>query len=327
MKVHKLEMLKDVLPLSHPLTLMIDPTNKCNFKCVFCATGDKKLLSTAPQRPLQHMPLDLFKKIIDDAEAFLPNKIKRIHLFKDGEPFLNPNIIKMIKYVKKSKVVQEVDVTTNASLIDINMADQIVLSGLDTIRISFEGSISNEKYKIFTKTKYTYDDIKNSLINVYNSKRKYKSNSPYIEAKVVDTGLNVEEKKKFKNDFEKYASEITFDAMIDRKKLTAKVIKGKKKQPKLKVCPIPFYNLSVNCDGSVSSCCYDWNHSTLVGDLNNESLFEVWNGSKLNEFRKMHAEFRKKEHPTCSKCVATESYAQESNIDSLALNDKEKLYS
>ena len=148
MKVHKLETLKDVLPLSHPLTLMIDPTNKCNFKCVFCATGDNKLLKTAPNRPLQHMSLDLFKKIIDDAAAFLPNKIKRIHLFKDGEPFLNPDIIKMIKYAKNSEAVQEVDVTTNASLIDSNLADQIVLSGLDTIRISFEGSVSNEKYKI-----------------------------------------------------------------------------------------------------------------------------------------------------------------------------------
>ena len=63
---------------------------------------------------------------------FLPNKIKRIHLFKDGEPFLNPDIIKMIKYAKKSEAVQEVDVTTNASLIDSNMADQIVLSGLVT---------------------------------------------------------------------------------------------------------------------------------------------------------------------------------------------------
>ena len=131
---------------------------------------------------------------------------------------------------------------------------------------------------------------------------------------------------KFENDFDKYASEITIDAMIDRKKLTARVIKGDKKTPKLKVCPIPFYNLSVNCDGSVSSCCYDWNHTTLVGDLKKETLFDVWNGEKLNDFRKMHAEFRKKEHPTCGKCIATETYAQESNIDSLALNKKEKLF-
>ena len=38
------------------------------------------------------------------------------------------------------------------------------------------------------------------------------------------------------------------------------------------------------------------------------------------------AEFRKKEHPTCGNCIATETYAQESNIDSLALNKKEKLF-
>ena len=37
--------IKDVLPLNVPLVIFIDPSNVCNFKCVFCPTGDDKLLS------------------------------------------------------------------------------------------------------------------------------------------------------------------------------------------------------------------------------------------------------------------------------------------
>ena len=37
--------IKDVLPLNVPLVIFIDPSNVCNFKCIFCPTGDDKLLS------------------------------------------------------------------------------------------------------------------------------------------------------------------------------------------------------------------------------------------------------------------------------------------
>ena len=134
---HKLEILEDVVPLSLPLVMMIDPTNRCNFKCVFCATGDDRLLKTAPLRSLGDMPLDLFKKIIDDIDAFLPSKIKRVQLYKDGEPLLHPNIIEMISYAKNSTAIGEVDLTSNGSLIDRNMANALVVSKLDSIRISF----------------------------------------------------------------------------------------------------------------------------------------------------------------------------------------------
>ena len=67
-------------------------------------------------------------------------------------------------------------------------------------------------------------------------------------------------------------------------------------------------------------------HQTGLKTVAKYSGYDYYPLIALNEFRKMHAEFRKKEHPTCGKCIATETYAQESNIDSLALNDKEKLF-
>ena len=132
MKIHKLEKLENILPLNAPLVIMLEPTNRCTFKCAFCPTGDLGLLAKTPRRPLGDMSLKLFKKIIDDLDDFAPSIIKRVQLFKDGESLLHPDIIEMIEYTKKSKIIQEVDVTTNASLVDDEMASKLIESKIDT---------------------------------------------------------------------------------------------------------------------------------------------------------------------------------------------------
>ena len=46
-----------------------------------------------------------------------------------------------------------------------------------------------------------------------------------------------------------------------------------------KPCAEVYQKLSVNWDGKVTCCCGDFDDLLLVGDLNNESLFDVWNKS------------------------------------------------
>ena len=48
MKIHKLEKLENILPLNAPLVIMLEPTNRCTFKCAFCPTGDLNLLQKLP---------------------------------------------------------------------------------------------------------------------------------------------------------------------------------------------------------------------------------------------------------------------------------------
>ena len=82
--------IKDVLPLNVPLVIFIDPSNVCNFKCIFCPTGDDKLLSQV-NRPKGMMDLNLFEKIIDDLDLMVKKYGQRpaqISLLKDGEPLL-----------------------------------------------------------------------------------------------------------------------------------------------------------------------------------------------------------------------------------------------
>ena len=57
--------LETVIPLSSPFVLFVDPSDACNFKCRFCPTSDRDLMKSV-QRPWRQMPLEVFKKIVDD---------------------------------------------------------------------------------------------------------------------------------------------------------------------------------------------------------------------------------------------------------------------
>jgi len=70
-----------------PTFLWIEPTNKCNLRCIICPN---KLI---PKEDTGFMEWDLFKKVIDEAKDF--GSI--IALYIRGESLLHPDLFKMIR--------------------------------------------------------------------------------------------------------------------------------------------------------------------------------------------------------------------------------------
>ena len=131
------------IPLSTPYSINIDPASICNFKCKFCPSGYKDLINHSARKQ-GLMEFSLFKKIIDDMKQF-DTKIKRVNLWKDGEPFLNQQLADMVKYIKDSNVSDEVWISTNGYLLEQDIVKRIILSGVDLIRVSIE-AVSTERY-------------------------------------------------------------------------------------------------------------------------------------------------------------------------------------
>jgi radical SAM protein with 4Fe4S-binding SPASM domain len=55
-------------------------------------------------------------------------------------------------------------------------------------------------------------------------------------------------------------------------------------------------------DGKVGLCNHDWNNQTFLGDLNVETVREVWTGECYGKVQDLHARGCRKEVPSCSKC-------------------------
>lgn len=95
--------------------LRILVTNGCNYRCPFCHNEGQ----TSKDR-FNVMNLDNFKLLID----YLKDEEISEITFSGGEPFLNPNLIEMIKYVSE-RTNWEVSCASNLSLVTKERIQQL----------------------------------------------------------------------------------------------------------------------------------------------------------------------------------------------------------
>ena len=317
--------LRDVIPLDTPLSIMIDPANGCNFRCVFCPTANSKLLASVG-RPIGVMKLPLFKKIIDDLAAF-PKPIQSILLYKDGEPLVNRHLAEMVHYAKKKGVADEVSITTNAALLTQERTIELIEAGLDNLRISVE-HVNDDGYKRVTQT---FSDFQTILTNVAFAfeEKKRRGSSLKIHTKIVNAALSPEDIDKFRTDFEPisdttnvetlmgWSNTEDMDCLLGEKPTTG--VDGKTAiKVNRKVCPSPFKTLAVNFDGRVSLCCADWSMGTVVGDVSSDHIADIWNGEALREFRLTHLRGQRDTISACKGCHYVLGMGEDSELDDVA---------
>ena len=294
--------LPDVIPLPAPFVMFIEPTNICNFECKFCPTGNKELLKNC-SRPNGFMPLELFKKLVDDLKEF-PEKIKLINLWKDGESFLHPDFPEMCQYLGQANVTERFIARTNGTRLDPEFCKKIIASGINEIGISVE-AVSDEKYFQLTRRKFSYKNLVKQVEKLYEIRENCR-----IYVKIIDVDLNEEEKKRFYDDFSGICDFCTIENLMGWSgdvfdfKLGKEVnaSQGGSTRNTNKVCTLPFTQLAVNHDGSVSTCNADWMHKTVVGSITESSLLNIRNGEKLKSFRELHLQHLKDSNDACRKC-------------------------
>lgn len=55
--------LEDKIPLNTPFLILIDPSDKCNFRCKFCPTSDLKLMQATDEEIMEIWILIYIKKL------------------------------------------------------------------------------------------------------------------------------------------------------------------------------------------------------------------------------------------------------------------------
>jgi MoaA/NifB/PqqE/SkfB family radical SAM enzyme len=73
--------LADAVPLDVPLTVYVEPTNRCNLSCEFCPQSLPDYKERAGY--WEHIDLDLYRKVINEIAEM---GIKSLKLYFFGEP-------------------------------------------------------------------------------------------------------------------------------------------------------------------------------------------------------------------------------------------------
>ncbi|MBF0625901.1 MAG: SPASM domain-containing protein [Magnetococcales bacterium] len=298
--------LPDILPLPLPIAILIDPANACNFRCAFCPTGDLDLLKSI-DRPKGVMDMGLYRRIIDglaDMVARSGRKLRRIGLYKDGEPLLNKHLPEMVAYAKQRQVAEAISITTNGSLLTRDRAVALLEAGLDDVMVSVE-QVSDVGYRAVTRIYADYAAIIDNVRGLFEEKQRINP-AFHLHVKIADTGLSPEERQRFERDFGPIADSLEIGQLFgwadaDHKDFTMGRTPWRDRQAR-RVCPDPFSKLAINFDGQVSICCVDWSYGTVVGDLRRETIAQVWNGEALRRVRRLHLMGERDKIPACASC-------------------------
>ena len=300
--------LETVIPLSTPYLVFLDPSSVCNAKCSFCPTGSGE--AEKYKKP-QIMDYELYQKIIDDL-CDMPEPIKTLRLYKMGESLLNPAFPKMVLYAKETGRFNQIDTTTNGKLLRPSLNNQIINAGLDKIFISVPQNYTPAYVK---NVRHLYEQGRGRL---------------HVLTKAIGDTMTEPEKVKFMSDFGDISDSIFIERLtncwpqFEVKDANTEVgIYGQEIKEVL-VCSYIFYSLTINSDGTVSTCFLDYKHHLLLGDLKKESFKDIWNGKLLRYYRIMHLAGDRRLLKMCSDCKQL-AYGACDNIDEYAKEILERI--
>ena len=264
-------------------------TNKCNADCIMCPHRNIKKFGT--------MNMTLYKKIINDA---CDCGIKSVNLTFFGEPMLDPELEKKIRYTVKKEM--KVGFFTNASLMTKDRSVEIIKAGVSDIVVSMD-SMNKETYEGIRKN-LKYDIVRKNILDFLDARKELKSDVKVCMAAVL-MDENYDELREYYKFWNSKVDSINLVNMQNRSGSFNKESKKSlfyKKDLIREPCRLLWSSMVIDWNGEVVLCCNDYLHETVLGDLNKESIKEVWGGKKINVIRKIHKRRDFSKIPFCDAC-------------------------
>ncbi len=280
-----------------PLKLHLEPTSHCNLRCVMCPQ------SMGATKGNGYMDMELYQKIIAEAKEF----VLEINLFFRGEPLLHPRIADMVRIAREAGIA--VHLNTNATLLRGKMIERLLDSGLDKLTISFDAG-EKEAYEKMRRGARFESTLENT-ISFLKAKAARGSSRPYTTIQVIRffdpdvprptvpeafvhlfDGLPVDE-------FDPLWAHGWAGTMKESESFQAAPY-GHNYYP----CNWLWKSLAICWNGQVATCCGDFGPAEVFGDLNAQSLREIWNGPQMTRIRALQRARTLDQLPLCRGCDA-----------------------
>lgn len=273
----------------NPFALSIEPTTACNLACPACPSGLKQFT-----RPTGKLDLRLHEEWLDQMRSHT----FYINYYFQGEPFLHPQFLDLIKAAKQRKIYTAT--STNGHFIDEKKALEIVDSGLDRLIISIDG-LTQETYSAY-RVNGSLDKVISAARHLVAAKKERRSTGPFLIFQFLVVRANEHEI----DQVQQLADELGIDEvrfktaqvydyengnpLIPENEEYARYIKQTDGTYRVKYkggnhCWRMWSSAVITWDGRVVPCCFDKDAQHQLGDLSEKSFSEIWNNEAYRSFR------------------------------------------
>jgi len=303
---HLSRLLKRPIQMGLPVFVSIEPTTSCNLRCPQCPSGLREFT-----RETGMLSKEMFEPVLYQLEKNLHS----LTFYFQGEPYLNPDFLDMVKIAASRKVYTIT--STNAHYLTETNARKTVESKLDKLIISIDGTTQDvyEQYRVGGDLNKVIEGTKEIL----RQKRVLKSKTPHVvwqfvvfkpneqqisEVKRLGKELGLDEVK-IKTaqiyDFENGNGLIPENENYARYKKNSQgsyVLKNKL----LNQCWRMWQGCVITWDGKVVPCCFDKDAKYKLGNLKTDSFKDVWFSESYSNFRSAVLNSRSK-IDICTNCT------------------------
>ncbi len=273
---------------AYPITLIVENTAKCNFKCPMCPRE-------FGYYPPEDFDFRLFRDIIDE----IKDQTELVFPWGGGEPLMNPELSKMIRYCRDANIYTVV--STNASLLSEARSRELIEAGLDNIILAFDGT-TPEVYERYRKGGDFYQ-VKSNIEGFLRVKKTLKSDIftilqmvrlPYNQHQVRDFhrmwSIPGVDEIRVKED----------EIVIPEVALEERIQHERRRHPCYQLWQGP---ATINYKGDFFPCCHTW-RSEPIGNVNDQSVYELWNSEEMQRMRAAHVRSDLTDYPDCMDCHA-----------------------
>jgi len=300
-------------PYAYPVSIFLEATNYCNYKCPLCPIG-----ANISKRPKGFLDLKTASRAMDEISGFIDG----VTLSFYGEPLLHPEISDLVLLAHRRGL--HVRMFTNLSRSPERGWQNFVESGVDELVVSIDGltQVQYSSYRVGGRLERVLSNL-DKIIHL----RSCHGGKPRLEIQMLALRTNEGEWPKFATRF--------LDLGVDAVKLKAvnlgpeasdslaetflplnpafhyyqdnrtSILRSKfHEDGKISGCHELYAGPAIIAwDGRFIACCRDADASFTLGSIQKRTIWDFWNGDEMAELRRRV--FAQMDQPSiCQQCPA-----------------------
>jgi MoaA/NifB/PqqE/SkfB family radical SAM enzyme len=278
----------------------IQTQSYCNSSCIMCPYSD-----TSKILPQGKMSWELFCRIIDDIISV--SSIKHVVLMLQNEPLLDEKLPDKIRYVKKKNSNINISISTNGFYLTKKFLELLVDAGLNFLIFSINGFRKETFEKV--EMGIDYETVFSNLY--YLIENKPSSLNVTVKCMIVNNNVLELGLPDHFSDLPKLLKEKNIGLDIGPISNRAGALKNYKELIVLAnrqssrnkiLCDDIFNSLNILYSGDVIGCCADWMRKSILGNLQKQTIREIWNSEEAIMRRKIILAGEYKNIQPCNFC-------------------------